>query len=135
MLPANKADELVCIAVDQLEAGLKAKMPRMELVREYYDLYNNKTMQVDADVFNIPFPYFANFIDKFHSKIDNPPTLKFKIPNRKTLSDKIQAAWEQEKSSSRSGWNRKDRAEKKQGIITGRAVSKIYASSLNNKYK
>lgn len=135
MLPKSKADELARIAQLQIEQGLNAKQKRMEAVREYYDLYNNKTVEVDADVFNIPFPYFANFIDKFQAKLDNPPRLNFKIPNRKTLSEKIQAAWEQERSSTRAAWNRKDRVEKKQALISGRAISKIYASSLQNKYR
>lgn len=135
MLPQKKADELVEIAGKQLMAGLTAKMKRMEQIREYTDLYNNKTVQVDAEIFNIPFPYFANFIDTFQSKIDNSPSLTFKIPNKKTLSEKIKASWVQESNSTRAGWARKDRAEKKQAIIAGRAVCKVYASSAGNKYQ
>ena len=135
MLPQSKADELAHIAREQLTQGLVAKMKRMEQVREYNDLYNNKTIEVDSDIFNIPFPYFSNFIDKFQSKIDNAVSLTFKIPNKRTLSEKVKAAWEQERSSTKSGWNRKDRVEKKSALLSGRGISKIYASSLDNKYQ
>lgn len=136
MLPKARADELVKIAGKQLLAGLTAKMKRMELVREYNDLYNNKTIDIGEDeMTNFPFPYFANFIDDIQSKTDNAPSVTFKIPNKKTLSEKVKAAWMQESSSTRSGWARKDRAEKKQAHVTGRAVSKHYASSVGNKYK
>lgn len=134
MLPKTKADSLTRIAVEQLTQGLIAKMKRMETVREHYDLYNNKTIEADG-VYNAPFPYFSNFVDNFQAKIDNPPTCTFKVPNHKTLSDKVKAAWEQERSSTRSAWNRKDRVEKKTAIISGRAISKVYASSVSNKYQ
>ncbi len=135
MLPQTKADQLVKIAVEQLTKGLDAKMKRMETVREHMDLYNNKTIEVDSDIFNAPFPYFSNFIDNFQAKIDNAPTLTFKVPNKKTLSEKMKSAWEQERSSTRAAWNRKDRVEKKSAIISGRAISKVYASSIGNKYQ
>jgi hypothetical protein len=135
MLTKDKADKLVAIAQEQLSQGLEAKKNRMDAVKEYIDLYNNKTVEVDAEVFNIPFPYFANFIDTFQAKIDNAPRITFKIPNKATLSLKVQAAWEQEKSSTRAGWNRKDRVEKKQALLSGRAVSKVYASSIGGKYR
>jgi|TARA_Y100000310_G_scaffold159223_2_gene158762 hypothetical protein len=135
MLNPKKADDLVHIARKQLSQGLDAKIKRMKQIASYYDLYNNKIVELDEDVFNIPFPYLAGHIDLYLSKIDNPPTLNFKIPNKPTLSDKIKAAWTQEMSSSRSGWKRKDRAEKKMALLSGRGVSKIYASSVLNKYK
>lgn len=135
MVSTEKAQELVRIATEQIKQGLDGKMQRMEQLREYYDLYNNKVVDVDSDVFNIPFPFLANHIDQYLSKIDEPPTLTFKIPNKHTLSDKVQAAWVQEMSSSRSGWKRKDRAEKKMALLCGRGISKVYASSVMNKYE
>jgi len=128
-------DELVSIARKQLSQGLDAKLKRMKTISAHYDLYNNKVVELDEDVFNIPFPYLAGHVDLYLSKIDNPPTLDYKIPNKPTLSDKLKAAWTQEMSSTRSGWKRKDRAEKKMALLSGRGISKIYASSVMNKYK
>ena len=135
MLPKEKADQLVKVAVDQLTQGLDAKMERMESLREYYDAYNNKINELDSDVFNIPFSHFAGHIDLFLSKIDDAPTLDFRIPNKPTLSDKVGAAWQQEMSSTKAGWRRKDRAEKKMALLSGRGIAKVYASSVMNKYK
>ena len=127
--------DLIRVATEQIKQGLDGKMKRMESLREHYDLYNNKVVEVDSDVFNIPFPFLANHIDQYLSNIDDPPTLTFKIPNKPSLSDKVQAAWQQEMSSSRSGWKRKDRAEKKMALLCGRGISKIYADSVDNKYQ
>jgi len=135
MLAKQLADKLTVIAIQQLEQGLRAKQKRMSLISEMIDVYNNKTIETDGDIMNIPFPFFASHIDLLFSKIDNAPSCTFKIPNKKILSEKVQAAFEQEKSSTRSGWSRKDRAEKKQELLSGRAISKIYASSEGNNYK
>lgn len=135
MLSDNKARELVSIAQQQLIQGMQAKEKRMASIRDYYDLYNNKVIQVDTDIWNAPFPFLADRVDTFLSKIDEPPSLEFKIPNRPTLSEKIKSVWLQEMSSTRAGWKRKDRVEKKMSLITGRAISKIYASSVMNKYE
>jgi hypothetical protein len=135
MLNAALANELVTVASQQLSEGLRAKQERMKVVSEILDLYNNKTLEIDENVMNIPFPVLAGQIDLLYSKIDNPPSLTFKIPNKALLSDKIQAAWMQEMSSTRAGWNRKDRAEKKMALLTGRGVAKVYASSVGNQYR
>ena len=135
MLPKNKADELTKIACEQLEKGLDAKKQRMETIREMEDLYNNKIMEVESDITNIPFPFLASHLDLLYSKIDNPPTLQFKIPNRKILSEKVHGAWTQEMSSTKAGWRRKDRTEKKQALLSGRGVAKVYASSVDNRYQ
>ena len=135
MLDKKLADELTVIASEQLSAGLEAKEKRMKDLVKFRNLCNNKTIELDTSFMHIPFPIMAGQMDLLYSKIDNPPSLDFKLPNRKTLSEKIKAAWQQDMSSSRSGWRRKDRAEKR-GILTdGRAVAKIYASSVNNEYQ
>ena len=135
MISRTLADELVRTATQQLEEGLQAKKKRMDTLVEMNDLYNNKTIQVDGDIFNIPFSFYARQIELLLSKIDNPPDLEFAIPNRKTLSEKVKASWVQEMSSSRAGWNRKDRSEKKLALLSGRGIAKVYASSVGNKYK
>lgn len=135
VLDKEKCDELARIAMEQLTQGLLAKSKRMDTVREYMDLYNNKVIEVDDGRYNAPFPYFADFIDGMCAKTDNPPSLDFKIPNKKTLSEKVKAAWMQESSSTKAGWARKDRSEKFISAISGRAVSKVYASSVDGKYQ
>ena len=136
-MPLSKtfADKLTAIASEQLSEGLRAKRDRMKIITEILDLYNNKTVKLVDQVTNIPFPILAGQIDLLFSKIDNPPQLNFKIPNKQTLSEKIKAAWVQESSSTKSGWSRKDRAAKKMAMLTGRAIEKVYASNVNNKYQ
>ncbi len=136
-MPLTKtlSDELTSIACEQLAEGLRAKRDRMKVITEIFDLYNNKTIKLIDSITNIPFPVLAGQIDLLFSKIDNPPQLNFKIPNKQTLSEKVKAAWLQESSSTKSGWARKDRAAKKQALLTGRAIEKVYASNLNNKYQ
>ena len=135
MLSNTFADELTSVAAQQLSEGLRAKQGRMEVVTEIMDLYNNKTLATDAGMVNIPFPFLSGHIDQMMSKIDDPPSLTFKVPNRPSLSDKVQAAWVQESSSTRSGWKRKDRAEKKMALLSGRGICKVFASSVNNDYR
>ena len=135
MLSKQKADDLVKIASEQLKQGLDAKMKRMETVHEIIDLYNNKTMDTGDGMMNIPFPFLASTIDTLFSKIDNPPTLDFKIPNKPSLTDKMKAAWVQEMSSTKASWGRKDRAEKKMALLSGRGVAKVFASSVENNYR
>ena len=136
-MPLSKtlADKLTAIASEQLSEGLRAKRDRMKTITEILDLYNNKTVKLVDQVTNIPFPILAGQVDLLFSKIDNPPQLNFKIPNKQTLSEKIKAAWVQESSSTKSGWSRKDRAAKKMAMLTGRAIEKVYASNVNNKYQ
>ena len=135
MLSKEFADKLTTVACEQLMEGLEAKKKRMDTIVEINDLYNNKTIELEDDVVNIPFPILAGHVDLIYSKIDNPPTLEFKVPNKASLSAKVKAAWMQESSSTRAGWRRKDRAEKKFATLCGRAVAKVYASSVNNKYQ
>lgn len=135
MLSSSLANKLTSIAVQQLSKGLDAKNKRMEDVVDIIDLYNNKIMKTDDNFSNIPFPFMASIIDDLFSKIDNAPTCSFKIPNKKLLADKVAAAFDQEKTSMRAGWNRKDRAEKKLALLSGRGIAKIYASSMENKYE
>lgn len=135
MLNAVLADKLTHIACQQLKQGLDGKKKRMDVIVEINNLYNNKTIELADSIMNIPFPILAGQIDLLYSKIDNAPDLAFKVPNKQSLSDKVQAAWIQESSSTRAGWKRKDRAEKKFAMLSGRGVAKVYASSVNNEYR
>lgn len=135
MLSKTLADKLTDIASQQLSQGLDAKKKRMDIVVEINNLYNNKTIELSGQTMNIPFPILAGQIDLLYSKIDNAPDVSYKVPNKQSLSDKVQAAWKQESSSTRAGWRRKDRAEKKFAMLSGRGVCKVYASSVGNEYR
>lgn len=135
MLDSRLADKLAMVAGQQLSEGLRSKDGRMKIVSEIMDLYNNKTIDVQAGMVNIPFPTLAGHIDLMQSKIDEAPTLTFKVPNKPSLTDKVMSAWIQESSSTRSGWKRKDRAEKKAALISGRGIAKVFASSVGNEYR
>ena len=136
------ADKICITAVKQLEAGVKLRDERMKAVSDIEDLYFNRSLSLDDDNLgettgriNIPYPIMSGQVDTIWSKIDNPPTVTFKILRRKQIAEKIAQAWKQDSSSSRAGWVRKDRVEKKMALISGRAISKLYATSVKNKYK
>lgn len=135
MVEKQLADKLAFTASKQLSTGIKAKEKRMRDILDIINLYNNKVLEITDNVTNIPFPIMASQIDTAFSKIDDRPRVSFKIPNRGLLSKKVEAAWQQESSSMRAGWPRKDRAEKKLALLTGRGIAKVYASSIGNKYK
>ena len=111
MISSQLADKLAVIAKKQRIAATKARDNRMHKVSAFEDLYFNKILQTDTT--NFPFPFFAGHIDSLHSKIDNPPTVEFTIPNKRDIADKVGAAWLKDSSSSRAKWAKKDRLEKK----------------------
>jgi len=135
MISNDLANKLVSIAGQQLSAGLKMKDQRMKVIKEIEDLYNNKVIQISGGRINIPFPIMSGQVDTIYSKIDNPPTVKFEIPNREDIAARVTAAWKIDSSSSRAGWKRKDRAEKKLALFSGRGIAKIYATSVNGEYQ
>jgi len=135
MVSNELATKLTNIAGQQLEAGTKMKQQRMQTVTEIEDLYNNKILIVDDGRINIPFPIMSGQIDTLYSKIDNPPSVSYRIPNKQNLADRVAAAWKIDSSSSRSGWSRKDRAEKKLALFSGRGIAKIFSSNVEKKYE
>lgn len=133
MISSQLADKLVFIAKKQRIAATKARDNRMHKVSAFEDLYFNKILQTDTT--NFPFPFFAGHIDSLHSKIDNPPTVEFTIPNKRDVADKVGAAWLKDSSSSRAKWAKKDRLEKKLALLSGRGIANIYATSVKGEYK
>lgn len=135
MVSNELATKLATIASQQLDAGLRMKEQRMQTVTEIEDLYNNKILVVDDGRINIPFPIMSGQIDTLYSKIDNPPSVSYRIPNKQNLADRVAAAWKIDSSSSRSGWSRKDRAEKKLALFSGRGIAKIFSSNVEKNMK
>ena len=135
MISRQLADKLTTIALKQLDAGIRMKEQRMKLIKEIEDLYNNKVVQISDGRVNIPFPIMSGQIDTIYSKIDNPPSVKFEIPNREDIAARVSEAWKIDSSSRRAGWKRKDRAEKKLALFSGRGISKIYATSIDKNYQ
>lgn len=127
--------KLVDIACNQLQASTKLKRQRMKTVNDIENLYNNKVLDLVENRINIPFPIMSGQIDTLLSKIDNLPTVDFLVKKAPQLAEKVKSAWKQDSSSMRAGWERKDRAEKKLALISGRGISKVYASSVSNKYQ
>jgi len=135
MLTQEEINTLMNVAYRQYEAGQALKSNRMKTIKKIEELYYNKTIKLKNNTVNIPFPIMSGFLDDIFSKIDNKPTLNFKIPNRASLSEKISNVWKMESTSMRAGWERKDREEKKFALFSGRGISSIFADSINNKYK
>src|ERR1019366_1416928 len=129
-------DQITLQVVQEYEAGLKFKQPRIKDWQQTEDQYFGKVQKTLKGRFNVPLPIMSGFIDTLHAKIDDPPALKF---NNRTeadyrISKKMQAAYETDSTLSDNDWETIDLDGKKQASLYGRAIAKYYASS-DPKYK
>ena len=133
----NLADKLSDIACRQIQTAVTLRQPRIDTIKKIEDLYYNKIYQaLDARI-NIPIPFMSGQIDTVRAKIDNRPTIEF-VPGEEgdiKLAKKVSEAWRIDSSSMRASWARKDRQEKFLALISGRGISKVYATVENGKYK
>lgn len=134
MIEKQLADKLTSIAMKQMDEAVKARKSRMKVVTEIEDIYFNKILQTERKV-NIPFPIMSGYIDEMQSKIDNPPTIKIKLKNQPRIAEKASQAWNDDMTSMRAGWKRKDRLEKKLALFSGRGIAAVYAESPKGKYR
>lgn len=137
MVDKTLADNLTRIAVQQLEAGVKLRQPRLDTIKKIEDLYNNKIVATIDNRINVPIPFMAGHIDTMHAKIDSRPTVNFEpiYEGDAKVAEKVTAAFRRDSSSMKGSWARKDRQEKKLALMSGRGISKIYSESPKGKYK
>lgn len=129
-------DQLVKIAVKQLEQGVKFKQPRMRDIQKSEDLYAGKTKPPLKGRINVPLPIMSGFVNTLKAKLDDPVSLLYTHTELADLrkAKKVSAAWQLESGPTRQAWDRKDRAVKGLAIFSGVGAEKYTASSVDGKY-
>lgn len=129
------ADELTQIATRQLAQSYVAKLPRINQIRKFRDLYNNKAEKQLRVRYNVPVPIFSGMIDTLQADLDDAMILKFEEtdPADWKSAVKANAALQKEMTSMRPGamWNQKLRQARQEMIFTGRGFLKYLPSSDN----
>ncbi|MDI6820941.1 MAG: hypothetical protein QMD65_02055 [Patescibacteria group bacterium] len=127
------AQELTAIALRQLTTGYQFKLPRINQIRRFRDLYNGKTQRQLRIRYNVPIPIFAGMIDTLQADLDDQIILKYEEqdPADWKAAIKANAALKKEIISMRPGakWNEKLRGARQECIMTGRGILKLTASN------
>lgn len=124
---------LVSIAVKQFYASREFKKPRLEKIEKFYDAYNGKVKDKLRITFNIPFPVLSGLVDTLLADFDDPISLQFKENDPADYNGikKVNAAWQTQKDSLSSDlmWDLKLRWDRKEAIMTGRAMQEYFIES------
>jgi hypothetical protein len=137
MIARDLADKLTRIALQQVFAARQLKKPRMDTIKEIEDVYANRHSATLFGRIDIPLPFLAGHMDTVLAKIDTKPSVTF-IPTEEAdieMSEKVTAVWKLKSTSMQDAWARKDRNEKKLAILSGRGIAKIFADSIDGKYR
>ena len=135
-LPEDLANKLTEIAIRQFKVGFEHKKDRMEDICKNEEFYNLRKITVPVGRFAVPLPIMGGFVDMLMSKIDEPPSSKFKHTDLADLKKMrmVSMAFEKDSSPIRGNWAQIDRWSKKLACFSGRAILKFYAES-DPKYK
>lgn len=105
----------------------------MNRIGLYERLYNNELPKKERQLFNICLPIFGGFEDALQANLTDPVKLTFTETNPEDylVVPKIQAQWEAEKDGllPHQMWNSKARDLMHDALLSGRAISKIYAEN------
>lgn len=128
--------DIVLQCKKEYENGLQFKQGRVKDWQANEDLYYGRVKKTLKGRFNIPVPIMPGFVDTLHSKIDEPPVLKFSHDKESDyrMARKVQSAYEIESKSEDADWESKDLDNKKFNILYGRSIFSCYGESLP-KYK
>jgi hypothetical protein len=130
---AQKADEAVRRATNQLIASTEFKKPRMERIEKFWKLYDGKTEKKLRQIFNVPIPVFAGMIDTLNAQYDTPIQLTFGEgdPADYFKVQKINGAFRLEVLNSQgdSKWEAKLRMQRKHAIMQGRGILRFNVES------
>lgn len=131
------AEELTGIAIRQLSTCYTFKLPRINQIRKFRDLYNNKVEKQLRIRYNVPIPIFSGMIDTLQADFDDAMILKYEEqdPADYIAAKKANAYLQKEMTSMRNGamWNQKLRQARKEMIFSGRGFLK-YTPSKENGY-
>ncbi len=127
------ADELTRVAQLQLQTSRNFKLPRMERIKEYEDMYMGIVPKQLRNPFNDDFGFASSFVDNLTSQLDEPPTIKFGYQDLADAkaSQRVTAAFEIESQSAlpNAQWRLKDRWATRLAIFSGRGIYRYYAES------
>lgn len=115
----------------EYDSGMLYKRGRIPEWQAIEDLYFNRAKKSLKGRFNVPMPVMSGYIDTLHSKIDEPPSLKFKGGRESAFrgTQKIQAFWDQDSRREDNDFDSKDVDVKKLAIFSGRGTLKAYGES------
>jgi hypothetical protein len=125
---ANKinslAEELTGIALRQLQTAYLFKVPRLNRIRQFRELYNNVVPRQKRIRYNVPIPIFSGMIDTLNAQMADELILKFqeRDPADWMSAHKTNAFIDEKQHSMAPGdkWNAKFRASVFECSITGR---------------
>ncbi len=120
----------------EYKAGLDYRHGREKQWQEGEDQYFNRKKKSLKQRYNVPVPIVSGFVETLLSKVDDPPTLKFKQGDEADYKavKKAQALYQQDSRRDDYDWDMVDLDGKKIAALYGRSITKIYAESLP-KYK
>ncbi len=115
----------------EYKAGLDYRYQREKAWKEAEDQYFNKQKKSLKNRYNVPIPIVPGFVETLLSKVDNPPTLKFKEGEEADYkaAQKANAFYQQESQAEDHDWDLIDLDTKKLAIMSGRGINKYYAES------
>lgn len=118
------ADKLTGIAFRQLQQSASFKLPRIQNIRLFRNLYNGKFERRLRTSFHIPIPVFSGMIDTLQADLDDTQLFKYVAtdPADYLIAKKANAAVEKESTSPAPGaaWASKFRQLREEVIFTGR---------------
>ena len=97
------ADDLLNVALAELQDSSDNKRPRMSRIKEYEDLYVGKVRPRLRSKYDCQIPVFSGLIDTLESAFDDPVYLKFKYGEPADYFNvrRSQAMWEKEAKSNK----------------------------------
>lgn len=132
-LTQQLADEILNVAVRQLETSKNFKRPRMERIKEFEDMYLGIVPKSLRNPFNDDFGFMGGFVDNILADTDDPPIVRFGYQDLADAKSalRITAAFDTESKSilPNAQWALKDRWAKRLACFSGRGVYRYYAES------
>jgi hypothetical protein len=115
----------------EYKAGLDYRHGREKAWKEAEDQYFNRKKKSLKQRYNVPVPIVSGFVETLLSKVDDPPTLKWKPGEEADFKavKKAQALYQQESRRDDYDWEMVDLDGKKLAALSGRSINKIYAES------
>src|SRR5690349_17416522 len=130
-LSAQEKEKLSNQLRKEYDAGLKFRTDAEKRWKVSEDHYFNRVVKALKQRYNVPIPVVPGFIEALLSKLDNPPSNKFKETEEADYKavQKANAFWRVESQAEDHDWEQIDIDCKKQAALYGRGIAKYYAES------
>jgi len=126
-------EQIVKQCRDEYENGIIYRQGRANAWKEIEDQYFGRVKKTLKGRFNIPVPVMSGFVDTLMSKLDDYPLLRF-LPSEESdfrVSRKLQALWDKTSKKDDFDYDLIDLDGRKLGIMSGRAIFKVFGESHN----